>query len=87
VLTYLEAILQSKLPASVIIIGAGAIGVEFATVWNSYGVDVTLVEMLPRIVPLEDEEVSTEWLKPSSGAGSRPWPVRASNRWKWARRA
>ncbi|HEX7975287.1 MAG TPA: dihydrolipoyl dehydrogenase [Anaerolineales bacterium] len=63
ILTYLEAILQEKLPKSVIIIGAGAIGVEFATVWNSYGVDVTLVEMLPRIVPLEDEEVSTELTK------------------------
>ena len=60
VVTYLEAILQEKLPKSVIIIGAGAIGVEFATVWNSYGVEVTIVEMLPRLVPLEDEEVSKE---------------------------
>jgi dihydrolipoamide dehydrogenase len=59
-ITYLEAILQEKLPKSVIIIGAGAIGVEFATVWNAYGVDVTIVEMLPHLVPLEDEEVSTE---------------------------
>ena len=60
VLTYKEAILQEHRPESVIIIGAGAIGVEFATVWNSYGAQVTLVEMLPRLVPLEDEEVSTE---------------------------
>jgi dihydrolipoamide dehydrogenase len=60
VVTYLEAITQEKLPKSVIIIGSGAIGVEFATVWNSYGVDVTIVEMLPRLVPLEDEEVSAE---------------------------
>jgi dihydrolipoamide dehydrogenase len=60
VVTYLEAILQEKLPASVIIIGSGAIGVEFATVWSSYGVDVTIVEMLPRVVPLEDEEVSAD---------------------------
>jgi dihydrolipoamide dehydrogenase len=44
----------------VVIIGSGAIGVEFSTIWNSYGVDVTIVEMLPRIVPLEDEEVSKE---------------------------
>jgi dihydrolipoamide dehydrogenase len=43
-----------------VIIGSGAIGVEFATVWSSYGVDVTIVEMLPRIVPLEDEEISKE---------------------------
>jgi dihydrolipoamide dehydrogenase len=60
VLTYKEAILQEKLPKSVVIIGSGAIGVEFATVWNSYGVDVTIVEMLPHLVPLEDEEISTE---------------------------
>ena len=60
VLTYLEAILQEKQPPSVIIIGSGAIGVEFATIWSSYGVEVTIVEMLPRLVPLEDEEVSAE---------------------------
>jgi dihydrolipoamide dehydrogenase len=60
VLTYLEAIMQDKLPKSVVIIGAGAIGVEFATIWNSYGVEVTIVEMLPHLVPLEDEEVSKE---------------------------
>jgi dihydrolipoamide dehydrogenase len=63
VVTYLEAILQEKLPKSVIIIGAGAIGVEFATVWNSYGVEVTIVEMLPRLVPLEDEDISAELAK------------------------
>ena len=63
VLTYWEAILQDKLPKSAIIIGSGAIGVEFATVWNSYGVDVTIVEMLPRLVPLEDEEASAELAK------------------------
>ncbi|HSR21837.1 MAG TPA: dihydrolipoyl dehydrogenase [Anaerolineales bacterium] len=60
VITYVEAILQERLPKSVIIIGSGAIGVEFATIWSSYGVDVTIVEMLPRLVPLEDEEVSKE---------------------------
>ncbi len=63
VLTYREAILQEKQPKSVVIIGAGAIGLEFATVWNSYGTEVTLVEMLPRIAPLEDEEVSAELTK------------------------
>jgi dihydrolipoamide dehydrogenase len=60
VVTYWEAILQEKLPKSVVIIGAGAIGVEFATVWSSYGAEVTIVEMLPHLVPLEDEEVSVE---------------------------
>jgi dihydrolipoamide dehydrogenase len=63
VITYLEAIMQDYLPKSVIIIGSGAIGVEFATVWRSYGVEVTIVEMLPSLVPLEDEEVSKELKK------------------------
>jgi dihydrolipoamide dehydrogenase len=60
VVTYLEAILQETLPKSAIIIGAGAIGVEFATVWSSYGTEVTIVEMLPHLVPLEDVEVGVE---------------------------
>jgi dihydrolipoamide dehydrogenase len=63
VLTYLEAILQEKLPKSVIIIGAGAIGMEFATIWNGYGVDVSVVEMLPHVLPLEDEETASEVAK------------------------
>jgi len=63
IVTYLEAILQEKLPKSVVVIGAGAIGVEFATIWHSYGVEVTIVEMLPRIIPLEDEEASEELAK------------------------
>jgi dihydrolipoamide dehydrogenase len=63
VLTYQEAILQEKLPKSVVVIGSGAIGVEFATIWRSYGVDVTIVEMLPRLVPLEDEEISKDLKK------------------------
>jgi dihydrolipoamide dehydrogenase len=60
VLTYREAILQESLPSSVVIVGAGPIGLEFATIWNSYGSQVTVVEMLPRLAPLEDEEVSAE---------------------------
>jgi dihydrolipoamide dehydrogenase len=63
VVTYREAILQEKLPQSVIIVGAGAIGLEFATVWSAYGAQVTIVEMLPRIAPLEDEDVSVELAK------------------------
>jgi len=60
ILTYREAILQKELPTSVVIVGSGAIGVEFGTIWSAYGVDVTIVEMLPRIVPNEDEDVSAE---------------------------
>ena len=63
VLTYWPAILQETLPKSVVIVGGGAIGLEFATVWSSYGSQVTLVEMLDRIAPLEDEEVSKELAK------------------------
>ena len=63
VVTYHKAILQERLPKSVVIIGAGAIGLEFATIWSAYGSEVTLVEMLPRIAPLEDEEVSAELTK------------------------
>ncbi|HKJ26782.1 MAG TPA: FAD-dependent oxidoreductase, partial [Anaerolineales bacterium] len=63
VVTYKEAILQEKLPKSVVIIGAGAIGAEFATIWNSYGVEVTIVEMLDRILPNEDPEISKEVAK------------------------
>lgn len=60
VVIFNDAILQDFVPNSAIIIGAGAIGLEFATIWNGYGSKVTLVEMLPRIAPLEDEEVSQE---------------------------
>jgi dihydrolipoyl dehydrogenase len=60
VVTYEEQILTSDLPGSMLIAGAGAIGVEFAYVFANYGVDVTVVEYLDRIVPLEDAEVSTE---------------------------
>ncbi len=69
VLTYREAILQEKLPASVVIIGGGAIGVEFATVWNAYGAKVTVVEMLPTLVPREDEELGAELAKQFTRAG------------------
>lgn len=60
ILTYQEAVLQTQLPKSIIIIGAGALGVEFATIWNAYGSQVTLVEMMDRILPMEDEEISLE---------------------------
>jgi len=63
ILGYRQAILQTTLPKSAVIIGAGAIGVEFSTIWSSYGCHVSLVEMLPRVVPLEDEEISSELAK------------------------
>ena len=60
VVTFEEQILDDQLPGSIIIAGAGAIGVEFAYVLANYGVDVTIVEFLDRLVPLEDVEVSKE---------------------------
>ena len=60
VVTYEEQILDRDLPASIIIAGAGAIGMEFAYVHTNYGVDVTIVEFLPRALPNEDAEVSKE---------------------------
>jgi dihydrolipoamide dehydrogenase len=60
VLTYREAIVLRELPASAVVVGAGPIGMEFAHVWRSYGAEITVVEMLPRALPLEDEEVSQE---------------------------
>jgi dihydrolipoamide dehydrogenase len=63
VMNYEQAILSDTLPSSVIVIGAGAIGIEFSYIWRSYGVDVTLVEMMDTILPLEDEEISVELAK------------------------
>jgi dihydrolipoamide dehydrogenase len=63
VVTYEEQILTRELPRSIIVAGAGAIGVEFAYVLRNYGVEVTIVEFLDRMLPLEDEEVSKELAK------------------------
>jgi dihydrolipoamide dehydrogenase len=63
VVTYEEQIMTDQLPGSIIIAGAGAIGVEFAYVMHNYGVKVTIVEFLDRMVPLEDAEVSAELAK------------------------
>jgi dihydrolipoyl dehydrogenase len=63
VVTYEEQILSDQLPGSVIIAGSGAIGVEFAYVMKNFGVDVTIVEFLDRMVPTEDADVSKELLK------------------------
>jgi dihydrolipoamide dehydrogenase len=69
VVTYEEQIMEDHLPQSIIIAGAGAIGVEFAYVMHNYGVKVTIVEFLDRMVPLEDEEVSAELRKQYERAG------------------
>ncbi|KGN41415.1 dihydrolipoyl dehydrogenase [Knoellia aerolata] len=63
VVTYEEQILDEDLPGSIVIAGSGAIGVEFAYVMKNFGVDVTIVEFLDRMVPTEDADVSKELLK------------------------
>lgn len=63
VVTYEEQIMEDNVPDSVIIAGAGAIGIEFAYVMKNYGVDVTIVEYLDRVLPLEDPEISKELTK------------------------
>ncbi len=63
VVTYEEQILDENLPESIVIAGSGAIGVEFAYVMKNFGVDVTIVEFLDRMVPTEDADVSKELLK------------------------
>ena len=63
VVTYEEQILTEELPGSIVIAGSGAIGVEFAYILSNFGVDVTIVEFLDRMVPTEDPDVSKELLK------------------------
>jgi len=58
IISYIPAILSDKLPKSVVIIGGGAIGMEFAYTWINYGVEVTILEMMPHLLPNEEPEVS-----------------------------
>ncbi|WP_230007519.1 dihydrolipoyl dehydrogenase, partial [Microbacterium sp. Bi128] len=69
VVTYEEQILTRELPSSIVIVGAGAIGMEFAYVMTNYGVKVTIIEFLDRALPNEDAEVSKEIQKQYKGYG------------------
>lgn len=60
VLTNIEILALGNVPKSLVVVGAGAVGVEFASIFRSFDCEVTILEMLPRMVPLEDEEVSKE---------------------------
>jgi dihydrolipoamide dehydrogenase len=57
--TYREAMVPTELPKSMLVVGSGAIGIEFASFYKTLGVDVTVVEVMDRILPVEDEEIST----------------------------
>ena len=60
VITSREALETREVPARAVIVGGGPVGVEFAYLWRVYGAEVTIVELLPRLVPLEDEEISKQ---------------------------
>ena len=60
VLSNIEILSLKDIPKSLVIVGAGAVGVEFASIFRSFGSEVTIIEMLPRLVPVEDEEISRE---------------------------
>jgi dihydrolipoamide dehydrogenase len=60
ILTNIEILALDEVPKSLVVIGAGAVGVEFASIFRSFGTEVTILEFLPRLVPLEDEEISKE---------------------------
>jgi dihydrolipoamide dehydrogenase len=60
ILTNIEILSIERIPASLIVIGAGAVGMEFASLFSAFGSQVTILEYLPRVVPVEDEEISKE---------------------------
>ena len=63
VLSNIEILSLKEIPKSLVVIGSGAVGVEFASIYKSFGAEVTILEMLPRYVPVEDEEVSKELMR------------------------
>ena len=84
VLTSDQALWLDRIPSSAVVIGAGAVGLEFASIYRSFGAEVTLVEALPRLAPLEDDEVSKEIAKAfrrrgiASHAGAKVQEVKES---------
>jgi dihydrolipoamide dehydrogenase len=60
ILTNIEILAIGQVPKSLVVIGAGAVGVEFASIFRSFGTEVTILEFLPRMVPVEDDEISKE---------------------------
>jgi dihydrolipoamide dehydrogenase len=63
IITYREALFLTTAPKRIVVVGAGAIGMEFAYVFRSYGAEVSVIEMLPHVLPLEDEETAAEVAK------------------------
>ncbi|MGH9698185.1 MAG: dihydrolipoyl dehydrogenase [Candidatus Acidiferrales bacterium] len=71
ILTNREILLLTNIPKSLVVVGAGAVGVEFASIFRTFGSEVTILEALPRVVPLEDEEISPELEKAFKKKGIR----------------
>src|SRR6202035_1628476 len=63
ILTNYEILKIDQAPKSLVVVGSGAVGVEFASIFRSFGAEVTILEMLPRMVPVEDEDISKELLR------------------------
>ena len=71
VLTNREILTLQEIPKSLVVVGCGAVGVEFASIFKTFGTEVTLLEVLPRVVPLEDEDISAELEKSFKKKGFR----------------
>jgi len=71
IIEYRKAMTLDKMPKKMVVVGSGAIGVEFAYMYNTIGVDVTVVEFMPRIVPVEDEDVSKQLERTFKKAGMK----------------
>ena len=74
IISYKEAMILKSIPSKLIIIGSGAIGVEFAYFYNAYGTEVHLIEMLPNVLPIEDEEISKELARNFKKLGIKIYP-------------
>ena len=83
ILSSREAIVLEEVPGRLLIVGAGPIGLEFADIFGTFGAKVTVVEMLPHILPLEDEEVSAtlrtalakRWLRCPMATNGSSWSI------------
>jgi dihydrolipoamide dehydrogenase len=73
--TYFEAMVPDKMPKSLLVVGSGAIGIEFASFYRTMGAEVTVVEVLPQILPVEDAEIAGSRASSSRSRASRFSPA------------
>ncbi len=79
--TYFEAMVPPAMPKSMLVMGSGAIGIEFASFYHAMGVDVTVVEVMSQILPVEDAEIAPSPARASRSRASRSAPTPRSRRW------